>query len=174
MLYLYYNMLYLYYNMLYLYYNNEIYIEYRQAIQFNTVQIRVPAYLLIYMLTNRVSITPLILNKLYTDGHQLMKPTIFPILYVLYLSLLLLLFWWSPFIPSRYLDEVITYNHMALISHRIHSHVKASMVLTKADHLFIHNYIRSLLTIIVMVRTGLEPASISIYCLFNHSKLYNN
>ena len=34
---------------------------------------------------------------------------------------------------------------MALMSVRSHSHVKASMVLTRADHLFIHNYIRSLL-----------------------------
>ena len=45
--------------------------------------------------------------------------------------------------------------------------VKASMVLTRADYLFIHNYIRSLLNIIVrpilMVRrTRLEPAS---YCM---------
>ena len=34
---------------------------------------------------------------------------------------------------------------MALMSLRSRSHVKASMVLTRADHLFIHNYIRSLL-----------------------------
>ena len=52
---------------------------------------------------------------------------------------------WSPFIPSRNLDEVFTYNHIWLISLRSRSHVKASMVLTRADHLFIHNYIRSLL-----------------------------
>ena len=48
------------------------------------------------------------------------------------------------------------------MSLRSHSHVKASMVLTRADHLFIHNYIRSLINIIVrpilLVRTGLEPA----------------
>ena len=31
------------------------------------------------------------------------------------------------------------------MSLRSRSHVKASMVLTRADHLFIHNYIRSLL-----------------------------
>ena len=37
------------------------------------------------------------------------------------------------------LDEVFT--HMALKSHRSRSHVKASMVLIRADHLFIHNYI---------------------------------
>ena len=34
---------------------------------------------------------------------------------------------------------------MALMSLRSRSRVKASMVLTRADHLFIHNYIRSLL-----------------------------
>ena len=34
---------------------------------------------------------------------------------------------------------------MALMSLRSRSHVKASMALTKADHLCIHNYIRSLL-----------------------------
>ena len=34
---------------------------------------------------------------------------------------------------------------MALISLRSRSHVNASMVLTRADHLFIYNYIRSLL-----------------------------
>ena len=47
------------------------------------------------------------------------------------------------------------------MSLRSRSHVKASMVLTRADHLFIYNYIRSLLNIIVrpilMVRTGLNP-----------------
>ena len=32
---------------------------------------------------------------------------------------------------------------MALMSLRSRSHVKASMVLTRADHLFIHNYIIS-------------------------------
>ena len=31
---------------------------------------------------------------------------------------------------------------MALMSLRSHSHVKVSMVLMRADHLFIHNYIR--------------------------------
>ena len=34
---------------------------------------------------------------------------------------------------------------MALMSLRSRYHVKASMVLTRADHLVIHNYIRSLL-----------------------------
>ena len=51
------------------------------------------------------------------------------------------------------------------MSLRSHSHVKASMVLTRADHLFTHNYIRSLLNImlrpVITVRTRLEPAS---YC----------
>ena len=37
-------------------------------------------------------------------------------IYILLLLLFLLLFWWSPFIPSRNLDEVFTYNHMALMS----------------------------------------------------------
>ena len=38
---------------------------------------------------------------------------------------------------------------MALISLRSRFHIKASMVLSKADHLFKHNYIRSLLNIIL-------------------------
>ena len=38
---------------------------------------------------------------------------------------------------------------MALMSLRIRSHVKESMVLTRADNLFIHNYIRSILNIIL-------------------------
>ena len=49
------------------------------------------------------------------------------------------------FIPSRNLNKVFTYNHMAIISLRNRSRVKASVVITRADHLFIHNYIRSLL-----------------------------
>ena len=57
------------------------------------------------------------------------------------------------------LDEVLTYNHMDLMSLRIRSRVKASIVLTRGNHLCIHNYIRSLLNIIlrpiVKVRTGL-------------------
>ena len=51
---------------------------------------------------------------------------------------------------------------MAIMSLRSRSHVKASMVITRADHLFIHNYIRSLLNIILrpilMVNTGFEHA----------------
>ena len=49
--------------------------------------------------------------------------------------------WWSSFIPTRNIDEVFTYNHMAQMSLRSRSHVNASMVLTRADYLFIHNYI---------------------------------
>ena len=56
------------------------------------------------------------------------------------------------------------------MSLRSRYHVKASNVLTRADHLFIHNYIRSRLNIILgpilMVRTGLELAS---YCLSVHT-----
>ena len=85
----------------------------------------------------------------------------------IYTYIVIILFRWSTFIPSRNLDEVFTYNHMALIFLRSRSHVKASMVLTRADNLFIHNYIISLLNIILrpilIVRTGHEPAS---YCLF--------
>ena len=77
-----------------------------------------------------------------------------------------MLFWWSPFVPSRNLDEVFTYNNMALMSLRSRSHIKASMVLTRADYLFINNYVRSLINNIsrpiLLVRTGLEPES---YCL---------
>ena len=50
---------------------------------------------------------------------------------------------------------------MAIMSLRSRSRVKASMVLTRADHLCIHNYIRSLLNIILkpilMVRSRLDP-----------------
>ena len=63
----------------------------------------------------------------------------------MYIVIVVICIWWSPFIPSRNLDEVFTYNHMTLMSLRSRSHVKASMVLTRADYLFIHNYIRSLL-----------------------------
>ena len=52
-------------------------------------------------------------------------------------------------IPFRNLDKVFTYNQMALMSHRIHSHVKVSMGLMRADHLFTHTYIRSPLNIIL-------------------------
>ena len=76
---------------------------------------------------------------------------------------MLFLFWWSPFIPSRNLDEVFTYNHLALMSLRSHSHINASMILMRADYLFIHNYVRSLLNIIlipiIMFSMGLEPTT---------------
>ena len=63
----------------------------------------------------------------------------------LYIGIVIFI-WWSPFIPSMNLDEVFTYNHIwPIYSLRSRSHVKASMVLTRADHLCIHNYIRSLL-----------------------------
>ena len=59
---------------------------------------------------------------------------------------------WSLFIPSRNSDEVFTIitiwhhiEHYMSLRSRYHS---SSVVLTKADHLFIHNYIRSLLNII--------------------------
>ena len=52
---------------------------------------------------------------------------------------------------------------MALMSLQNSSDVMASMILTRTDHLFIHNYIRSLLNIILrpilMVRTRLESGS---------------
>ena len=50
------------------------------------------------------------------------------------LLLLLLLFRWSPFILSRNLDEMFTYNYMALMSLRSRSHVNEYRVLTRADH----------------------------------------
>ena len=69
------------------------------------------------------------------------------------------------------LDEVFTYNHIALMYLRSRYRVKASVVLMNADNLCIHNYIVSLLNItlrpILMVRTGLEHASyfLFLYCL---------
>ena len=47
------------------------------------------------------------------------------------------------------------------MSIRSHSHVKASMVLMRADHLYIHNYIRSLLNIIL--RPIIGPSRTSFY-----------
>ena len=44
-----------------------------------------------------------------------------------------------------FLFGVVLSPYMDLMSLRNLSHVKASMVLTRADHLFIQNYIRSLL-----------------------------
>ena len=67
------------------------------------------------------------------------------VIVIVILVVWVVIFLYSPLIPSRNLDEVFTYNHMALMSLRSLSQVKASMVLTRADQLFIHNYIRSLL-----------------------------
>ena len=53
------------------------------------------------------------------------------------------------FQPIQELYEVFTYNHMDLMSLRSRSHVNTPMVLTRADHLFIRNYIRSLLNIML-------------------------
>ena len=57
------------------------------------------------------------------------------------------------------IQEVFFYNLIVLITLRSRSNANATMVLTRADYLFIHNYIRSLLNIILrhmlMVRTGL-------------------
>ena len=56
---------------------------------------------------------------------------------------------------------------MALMSLRSRYHVKASMLLMRADHVCIPNYIRSLLNMMlrrnVLVRTGLEHAHYSIH-----------
>ena len=63
---------------------------------------------------------------------------------------------------------------MALMSLRIRSSVKASMVLTRDDTLFTHNYISSLLNIILrpilMVRTVLLSAP---YCVYVSDALSN-
>ena len=45
------------------------------------------------------------------------------------------------FYPIQNLDAVFIYNHIALTSLRSRSHVKAYVILTRADHLCIHNYI---------------------------------
>ena len=83
--------------------------------------------------------------------------------YTYYCYCYFILFWWSYFIRSRNLDEFLNYNHMDLMSLRSRSRVMASIVLTRADHLFIYNYIISLLNImlrhILIIRTRLEPAS---------------
>ena len=44
--------------------------------------------------------------------------TVGEITLTIYIYILLLLFRWSPFIPSRNLDQVFTYNHMAQMSLR--------------------------------------------------------
>ena len=68
----------------------------------------------------------------------------FIIKYVYIIIFIYIYIWWSPFISSRNLDEVFTYNHMALMSLQIRSHIKVSTVLTRSDHLFIHMYMYNL------------------------------
>ena len=58
---------------------------------------------------------------------------------IIYIVLLLLFYLVESFQYNN-LDEVFIYNHMALWSLRIRSLVKSSMVLTRADHLFIQYY----------------------------------
>ena len=58
--------------------------------------------------------------------------------YIYNCIVVVILFWWSPNIPSSNLYEVSTYNYMDRISLRSSSHVKASMVLTIVDNLCIH------------------------------------
>ena len=67
------------------------------------------------------------------------------------------------------LNEVFTYNHITLMSLRSRSHVKASKVLTRSDHLFIHNYIRSLLNIILrpILKVGWGLNERPIACLYD-------
>ena len=52
------------------------------------------------------------------------------------------------------------------MSLRSRSHVKASMVLTRADYVSIHNYIGSLLKVISMLRTDIKQHRIA--CLSNY------
>ena len=84
-------------------------------------------------------------------------------IYSVIVIVIIIVIMWSHFIPSRNIDEVSLITIYSSNALRSCSRVKASMVLTIADHLVIHNYIRSLLNIILrpilMVRTGLEPAS---------------
>ena len=81
--------------------------------------------------------------------------------------------WLIPGIPSMNLDEVLTYNQMALMSLRNRGPVKVSMVSTRAVHLCIHNYIGSLLNIIaihiLLARMRIEP--VSAYPTRPHTKL---
>ena len=62
-------------------------------------------------------------------------------IYIYIVIIIYIFIWWSPFIPSKNLDEVLTYNHITLMSLRSRSHAKESMVLTRVD-LFIYKYIR--------------------------------
>ena len=90
------------------------------------------------------------------------------LIYVIVIIIVIFIWWSHSSHPGTYMKfSLISYNHMTLMSLRSRSHVNASMVLTRADHLFIYkcidNYIRSLLNIIsrpiLMVRTRLEPVS---------------
>ena len=89
--------------------------------------------------------------------------------------LLLLLLLFGVVLPSRHLDDVFTYNHMVLMSLGSRSHFNAFVVLTRADHLFIHNYIRSLLNIMLtpMLMYVLETTAVAIkndhYTLFGEA-----
>ena len=86
--------------------------------------------------------------RIFIEHWYLILHILLHILYMIYiyilllLFLLLLLFWWNNLILTSNIDKVLTYNHNALMSLRRRSHVKASMMLMLADHLFIHNYIR--------------------------------
>ena len=62
---------------------------------------------------------------------------------VLYIHVIVILILYSPFIQSRNIDD-FTYNNMSLMSILSRYHVNTSMVLTKADYLFIQNYIIAL------------------------------
>ena len=73
-----------------------------------------------------------------------LKRYIYIYIYI-YILLLLLIFYLEESFHPNNCNDVFTYNHMALMSLRSRSRVKVSMVLTRADHLFIYNYIRSLL-----------------------------
>ena len=68
---------------------------------------------------------------------------------------MLLLFYFGGVISSMNLDGVLTCNNIALIYLRSRSHINASMVLTRVDHVFIHNYIRSYIYIYI-------------YCYYNN------
>ena len=62
------------------------------------------------------------------------KNTIQCIIYTHIIDFIVIFIWLSPFIPSRNLYDVFTYNHMTLLSIRSRSHVKATIIVTKADH----------------------------------------
>ena len=110
-----------------------------------TLGIYAPAVTIDY---NRHSITHSLIMSNLDDGVDIRHNEIMGLAAYIYRYCYVIVIWWSPFIPSRNLNKVLTYNHMALMFLRSRSHVKASVVLTRADHLFIHNHIRSLLNII--------------------------